>query len=137
MTTTTELKRQYYTFDEDRIRMILDKHLVSVYFREVSTYTPNREGLSPIHVEESNGITTLMCQSLPVNLDKNKHIDADHKIRTTDRDGTVTLLLALGYNKYQYSQEICEAFSFGGCGVVFNHHPGLPMYITIEAPCSM
>jgi len=66
--------------------------------------------------------------------EKTKNYDIENEVNIDNFNEMKIILEKLGFKKKYYMEKIREIYHFDNCELIFDHYPGLPGYIEIEAP---
>lgn len=66
--------------------------------------------------------------------EKTNDYDIENEVNIDNFNEMKNILKKLGYEEKYFMEKIREIYEFDDCELIFDHYPGLPGYIEIEAP---
>lgn len=125
-----EVERRYRDFDESTVRRLLGDRADQRLLRAVYFEPPPDLVVLRVRSEQSPGAHTA---AIAVK-DRTKPYPVETELPIPTLEEGVDLLQKMGHKQLRTIEKIREIYNYKGTEVVFDHMPGLPPYIEIEAP---
>jgi adenylate cyclase class 2 len=125
-----EIEKRFFNFDRLEIERIL-KNLGAVkkgiFLFKIIQYKSNPPIKTLRLRDEGHRITFTIKE-------KTNDFDLENEVIVNNFKEMRTMLNKLGHKEKYYMEKIREIYDIGDAELIFDHYPGLPGYIEIEAP---